>query len=62
MYVRFGQSSGCLYIRDGGESFSETWLYFKMISVTVVNNRYIGIVGNISFKCPSIQYSSQKFC
>lgn len=54
MYVRFGQSSSCLYIRDSGESFSETQIEFRIFGIIVMDNRYIKIVENISFKCSSI--------
>lgn len=62
MDVGFGQLSGCLYIRDGGKSFSETWIYSKIFGITMADNKQIGMAENTFFKCPSIQYSSWKFC
>lgn len=61
MYVRFGRLSGCLYIRNGGKSFSVTRMYSKMFGIIVVDNRYIRMGANISFKYPNIWYSSRKF-
>lgn len=54
IYVRFGQSSDCLYICNGGENFIKTQLYFRMFGVTIADNKHIGIVENTFFKCPSI--------
>lgn len=62
MYVRFGQSSGYLYIRNGRENFSKTRMYSRMFGITMADNRHIRIVENTFFKCPSIQYSFWKFC